>query len=178
MSAADLAGLLSEPDRLRVVAALVLGSRSPQEVAERAELDLRAVNKALTRLQSGGLVSVVDGALSLNAGAFKGAARASAQQRQAAEPVSGDPGIDAVLRRFIIAGRLVSIPAARAKRRKVLEHIAMVFEPGLRYPEREVNAMLRAWHSDYAALRRHLVDEDLLAREAGVYWRAGGPVIL
>jgi len=45
----------------------------------------------------------------------------------------------------------------------------------VRYPEREVDAMLRAWHPDHAALRRHLVDEDLLARDAGMYWRIGGP---
>jgi len=44
----------------------------------------------------------------------------------------------------------------------------------VRYPERQVNAMLRAWYPDYAALRRYLVDEHLLAREAGEYWRAGG----
>ena len=50
------------------------------------------------------------------------------------------------------------------------------FEPGVRYPEREVDAVLRAWHDDHAALRRYLVDEALLARENGVYWRVGGPV--
>ena len=47
-------------------------------------------------------------------------------------------------------------------------------EPGVRYPEREVNALLAVWHPDVAALRRYLVDEGLLTREAGVYWRSGG----
>ena len=58
----------------------------------------------------------------------------------------------------------------------MLEHIVAIFEPGVRYPEREVNAVLRAWYPDYAALRRYLVDEDLMARERSVYWRSGGPV--
>jgi hypothetical protein len=31
-----------------------------------------------------------------------------------------------------------------------------------------------ARHPDVAALRRYLVDEGLLTREAGVYWRNGG----
>jgi hypothetical protein len=31
-----------------------------------------------------------------------------------------------------------------------------------------------AGHPDVAALRRYLVDEGLLTREAGVYWRNGG----
>jgi hypothetical protein len=30
------------------------------------------------------------------------------------------------------------------------------------------------WHPDVAALRRHLVDEALLSREAGLYRRSGG----
>ena len=42
----------------------------------------------------------------------------------------------------------------------------------------EVNAILRAWYADYAALRRYLVDELLLDRADGLYWRIGGPVAL
>jgi hypothetical protein len=76
----------------------------------------------------------------------------------------------------VVDGRLVSIPAARGKRRVILEHIVAAFEPGVRYPEREVDAILRAWHPDHAALRRYLVDELLLSRDAGIYWRIGGPV--
>ncbi len=73
-------------------------------------------------------------------------------------------------------GRLTSIPAHRAKRLVVLDHLVRVFEPGVRYPEREVNALLAVWHPDTAALRRYLVDEGLLSRDAGVYWRSGGTV--
>jgi hypothetical protein len=93
-----------------------------------------------------------------------------------AERMSADPAEDAVLRTFLREGRLVSIPAQLSKRRVVLEHLVRVFEPGIRYPEREVNALLAAWHPDVAALRRYLVDEALLTREAGVYWRSGGQV--
>src|ERR671932_96107 len=77
---------------------------------------------------------------------------------------------------FFRGGRLVSIPAQASKRRIVLEHLVRVFEPGVRYPEREVNALLAVWHPDHAALRRYLVDEGLLSREAGLYWRSGGYV--
>jgi hypothetical protein len=58
----------------------------------------------------------------------------------------------------------------------VLERLALDFEPGVHYPEPEVNAMLSAYHEDYAALRRHLVDEGFLDRAAGEYWRMGGRV--
>jgi len=42
------------------------------------------------------------------------------------------------------------------------------------YPERDVNFILGMVHADYAALRRYLVDEGLLQRRDGFYWRSGG----
>jgi hypothetical protein len=84
---------------------------------------------------------------------------------------------DAVLRAFVRAdGRLVAIPARHAKRLVVLDHLSQLFEPGERYPEVEVNRRLATVHDDVAALRRHLVDEGFLSREAGTYWRSGGSV--
>ena len=83
-----------------------------------------------------------------------------------------------LLRTFVPDGRLVRLPARRGRRRVVLEYVTQSFEPGRRFPEREVDAVLRAWHPDYASLRRYLIDESLMAREDGVYWRTGGPVEL
>ena len=83
---------------------------------------------------------------------------------------------DLVLRRFLVDGRLVAIPAQRGKRLVVLDYLAGLFEPGVRYGEAEVNQALDAYHPDYAALRRYLVDEGFMQREQGVYWRAGGTV--
>jgi hypothetical protein len=56
----------------------------------------------------------------------------------------------------------------------VLDHLAQQFEPGRTYTEAEVSATLQAFYDDYAALRRYLVDEGFLTREANVYWRTGG----
>jgi hypothetical protein len=59
-----------------------------------------------------------------------------------------------------------------------LERLAHEFEPGLRYTEKEVNSILLNFHADYAAIRRYLVDEGLLTRADGSYWRSGGRVEL
>jgi hypothetical protein len=83
---------------------------------------------------------------------------------------------DLVLRRFLVDGRLVAIPAQRGKRLVVLDYLAALFEPGVRYREAEVNQALRAYHPDFAALRRYLVDEGFMQRDQGVYWRSGGTV--
>jgi hypothetical protein len=115
-------------------------------------------------------------ALELRAEQFGAAARAAAEAAPPPQRLSDDPAEDAVLTAFVRDGRLVSIPAQQSKRRVVLQHIVRVFEPGIRYPEREVNALLAVWHADHAALRRYLVDEGLLSREGGLYWRTGGYV--
>ena len=74
-------------------------------------------------------------------------------------------------------GRLLRLPARRGKRLVVLEHLVQLFEPGVRYPETEVNALLRAFDDDVALLRRALVDEGFLSRAEGLYWRTGGLVL-
>ena len=86
------------------------------------------------------------------------------------------PAVPAELQVFMRDGRLAQIPVKRAKRLLLLDCISQSFEPGRRYSEAEVNAVLRAFHDDHAALRRYLVDEDFLSREDGYYWRSGGTV--
>ena len=80
--------------------------------------------------------------------------------------------------RFMPDGVLLRMPSKHAKRQVLLEHIAQRFEPGVRYPEKQVDEILRsvtdAGESDHVTLRRYLVDSCLLAREAGEYWRTGG----
>ena len=89
-----------------------------------------------------------------------------------------DPQAAAVFRAFFVDGRLTTMPARRSKRLIVLDHIARIFEPGVDYPETEVNVYLRAFHPDFAMLRRYLVDEGFLSRDHGRYWRTGGGVVL
>jgi hypothetical protein len=64
----------------------------------------------------------------------------------------------------------------RDDREVVLERLALEFEPGVRYPESEVNEVLHRFHDDHVTLRRLLVDEGLLDRAAGEYWRSGGRI--
>lgn len=171
-----LCGQLAEPDRLQAFAAVVLGAQTPAAVAAATGLPVRAVMAALHRLEHGGLVTSAGGTLVAAQAVFKDAVREYGTPEAPAEPMDPDRQRDAVLRTFIVDGRVPQFPSAWAKRRIVLEHISLVFEPGTKYPEKAVNAILRAWHDDYAALRRYLVDEGLLARENGVYWRSGGYV--
>lgn len=54
--------------------------------------------------------------------------------------------------------------------------MALEFDAGIRYREREVDFSLQSFYVDFATLRRYLVDEAFLTLADGVYWRTGGRV--
>ncbi len=68
-------------------------------------------------------------------------------------------------------GRLVRMPARHGKKLVILRWLVERFEPGVSYPERQVNDILRQVDPDYAMLRRYLVDAGLMQRDQGLYRR-------
>jgi hypothetical protein len=92
-------------------------------------------------------------------------------------PVIDAAARDPLLRVFVGDGKIQTMPARPSRRRMLLDVVAQAFEPGVRYPERDVSLFLRALYPDFAALRSYLVDEDFLSRSGGVYWRSGGTVL-
>jgi len=96
----------------------------------------------------------------------------------AAGRVAARLGLDEECRPFVRDGRIVAMPARPARRRLLLDCVAQAFEPGLRYPEAVVDDVLRQLCEDHAVLRRYLVDEGFMSRQAGIYWRSGGTVDL
>lgn len=175
MSASKLVGLMAEPERRRVIAALILSSGDIDHVVSSTGLGLRQAVDALDRLTTAGLVEIgSDGAYVLLEETFKLATRTT-QQNPERNPETVLPD-DQVLNRSIVNGRLIRLPRKRSKRLVVLDYFAQLFEPGAHYSERQVNATLRAFDDDVATLRRHLVDEGFLDRADGAYWRSGGTV--
>jgi hypothetical protein len=175
----DALAALADAERLSVVAALVLGASTTDDVVEAASLPKRRVLEALTRLEAAGLVGrEKDGGWTFEVGRLREIAREARPRDQPDDVGDVDARTGAVLRTFLRGGRLTQIPMQHAKRLVVLDHICRVFEIGVRYPEKEVNAMLRAFHPDHAALRRYLVEDGFLARDHNVYWRTGGSVDL
>jgi hypothetical protein len=86
-----------------------------------------------------------------------------------------------VLARYFAGRTLTGVPSSRAKRLVVLQRLALEFDVGRRYTEREVNEILFEFHPDWSTLRRHLVDEGFLDRDhiddENLYWRSGGRVV-
>jgi len=165
---------LADQSRLRILAQLATRPTSVEDLAAHLELSAPTVSHHLKRLVEAELVSAtVKGHHHLYA-LRPEALSALGARLGSASPSRLPPRDDAderVLATFLVDGRLKSIPAQRKKLEVVLRHLANLFEPGRRYPEREVNDVLRRLHADVATLRRELVDARLMTREAGVYWR-------
>lgn len=178
-----LLGLLADDTRLRAFAAVVLGARSTAEIARAAAVPERDALRVLTRLEAGGLVAR-DGSGGWTAvtSALRDAVATAAEEAAARRPTvdhgAADAGVAAVLRTFMPEGRITALPAQETKRRIVLDQVARIFEPGVRYAEKEVNVLLKAFFPDHVTLRRYLVDYGFLSRQAGEYWRSGGTVVL
>lgn len=177
LSSNELVRLLARSERRRVMAALLLGSVTDQEVMAATGLSRREVTTALISLEQAGLVtSDRDGGHFLLEAAFERAVRSEAPPPPPSEHEHEPAAVAAVLDQCFRQGRLVHLPTKRSKRLIVLDRLAQEFEPGHHYTERQVNATLVAFDPDVAALRRYLVDEGFLDRADGQYWRAGGTV--
>lgn len=119
----EIIGALADEARLRVLAALVLGARTTDDVAARAGLAKRETLRALSRLAALGLVEPAGSAWDVRADRLRAAAAAAREK-----------------------------PAR------------------LDY--------LEATSEEAGVLRRHLIDEGLLSRASGEYWRTGGTVVI
>lgn len=161
--------------RLAVLGQAATGPVDVDELARRLGLKPRAVSDAIGKLRAAGLLT---DELSLDSSTLRRIASEMPQAPPIASEIASKGTWSAdeaeILSRFFSGARLREIPTSRAKRLVVLERLAMEFEPGVRYQEAEVNFTLQLFHRDYAALRRYMVDENLMTRADGVYWRTGG----
>ncbi len=176
-NAARMVGSLGTRQRLLIVAALILGSSTPAEVRTATGLDARTVHRELDRLVASDVAAEEGGRFVVRLKDLAEAARLVAKAAAASDARDAGPAVtqeERARRAFLKDGKLTSIPSQRSKRLVILDVLAQEFEPGQRYPEREVNRRLRRWHPDVAALRRYLVDEGFMERDHGEYWRAGG----
>ena len=171
--------ILLDPARLAVAGALAVEPATTDALTERTGLHRRPVLDALGALSAAGLVDTEDGGYRLDHDALRDIAQELATVELPMDPSIGYGMTDderVVLSRFFHGRTLHEVPGNRAKRLIVLERLALEFDVGRRYSEREVNAILGEFNPDWSTLRRALVDEGFLDRDQNEYWRSGGRV--
>lgn len=170
--------ILGHESRLQIVGLLANGERSVGELATALQLTEPTVSHHLAMMKELGLLgSRAEGTTRiywLDTSFLERMSKDIFSQANLATLVSEAKEEDAaqkILQTFLEEGRIKEIPARRQKRLVVLQWLVNQFERGVRYPEAEMNSRLKQYHPDFAALRRYLIENGLMQREGGIYWR-------
>ena len=166
---------MASAERLRIVGLLSQGPKSAVDVASALGVHPSDVTRHLEQLTASGVVTEADGVYELDEKAVESLARGQFEGKRPVYDAKGeDEDARKVLKNFLKAdGSLKQIPPIGNKLLIMLNFIVGAFDFDVDYTEKEVNTILRRFHVDTAALRRYLVDEDLMARESNgtKYWR-------
>lgn len=176
---------LANAERLQIIGLLAVEEADAVQIASRLSLPPYAVLRHLERLEEMNLIQA-QGNDPIAASQANRSYRLNTQELNelskrvlAGEPrkpkpqdFEGETYERKVLSDFMTAeGKLKALPVQEKKLLVVLRHLVQAFTPGERYSEKQVNEILRRYHIDTAALRRYMVDNGLLERKDGLYWR-------
>lgn len=169
--------VLADKSRLRILGLLTEREYTVKELAATMDLKEPTISHHLNGLRNLGIVEMrPEGTAHYYSLRQEGIHRLlrelKASQTPPPEEFEGDAFERSVLQKYFVAGRLREIPTQQKKLLVVLRHLAPTFTPGERYTEKQVSEILKAYHPDFASLRRYLVDWKFLARENSIYWRS------
>ena len=179
----DFFKALADANRLKIIGLLAQQPYTGEQLAEMLGLSASTVSHHLSMLAHVGLVSARSeqyyNVYSLNVGALQSMAQRLLSRDdlpRLAEDVDRTAYDRKVLKTFVRAdGTLKSFPAQEKKFQVLLHYVLDIFEPGKRYSEKQVNNLLSRYSDDTAALRRGLIEYQLMAREvtqgSSTYWR-------
>lgn len=173
--------VLGEPNRLKIVGLLAEKPRSVDDIATAVGLGKSTTSHHLAKLEAAGLVSArargYFSIYSLQTDVLTSMAKGLLQQEnlpKLAGESDGDAFEQKVLTTFLTRdGKIKAFPVQEKKYLVILRHVLKAFQPGVTYPEKQVNLILKKYSEDSARLRRSLVDYGFMAREGGggKYWR-------
>lgn len=170
---------LSDKSRLQILKSLAIEDMYVERLAERLNISAPTVSFHLKKLADAGAVTSYKSQYymmySLNKNVFSINILDILQEKSDETDLQQQRDIEyrqRVIDTFFEYGKLKSIPAQQKKERIVLEVIAQAFEYDQMYSEREVNIIIADFHDDFCTIRRDMVGEHLLERDAEGYRRA------
>ena len=169
---------LSDKSRLQILKSLAIEDMYVERLAERLGITAPTVSFHLKKLADAGAVTAYKSQYymmySLKKELFETRILDILRERSDEDAVQAQRDADyrkRVIDTFFEYGKLKAIPAQRKKERIILDEIVKAFAFDRIYSEREVNILLADYYDDFCTLRRDMISEKLLARDAGGYWR-------
>ena len=169
---------LADKSRLQILKSLAMEDMYVERLAERLGISAPTVSFHLKKLADAGAVTSYKSQYymmySLNKDIFETSMLEIIRKKSDEAEIQAQRDAEyrkKVIDAFFEYGKLKSIPSQRKKERIVLEVIADAFEYDRTYTEREVNVIIADFFDDFCTIRRDMVAENLLDRDAGRYWR-------
>lgn len=169
---------LSDKSRLQILKSLAIEDMYVERLAERLDITAPTVSFHLKKLADAGAVvsykSQYYTMYSLKKDIFETSILEILQEKSDEAEVQARRDAEyrqKVIDIFFEYGKLKAIPAQKKKKRIILEVIAQTFEYDRIYSEREVNIIIADFHDDFCTIRRDMISEHLLERDAKGYWR-------
>ncbi len=176
--AVELFKCLADKSRLQILSGLMNEPMYVELIAQRLALTPSTVSFHLKKLETAGLVTAQKEqyytVYTLKEGALKQTIESFLQGEtndKSVEEKREEEYRRKVLDSFFAYGKLKNLPVQHKKKRIVLEEMVKVFQPGIKYTEKEVNIMIADVYEDFCTLRREMIIERLLDRDHGLYWR-------
>lgn len=173
----ELCKLLLSEERLGIAGLVALAPRTHDDLVHALGIKPSVLARHLHQLQASGLVGQEQKGDTAHYTFNRARLQRWKQQLFGAGIGDGAPEGERaaekeILERFVREGRLVRMPRPGHKQQIVLAWLADAFHPGVNYPEKAVNEILDRHASDFATLRRMLVDHGFLTRQRGMYQRS------
>lgn len=167
---------LADKTRLQILKSLATEDMYVERLSERLDLSASTISFHLKKLADIGAVSSYKNQYymmySLNKDVFMMNILDIIQTKSDEEELQKERDElyrEKVIHAFFEYNKLKTIPAQRKKLRIVLEEMMKSFEKGRIYTEREVNIIIADYNDDFCTLRRAMVSEMLLVRDAEGY---------
>ncbi|MEQ7054077.1 metalloregulator ArsR/SmtB family transcription factor [Paenibacillaceae sp. P-4] len=172
---------LADPTRVKMLILLAEGERNGQVLAEKLSVTPATITHHAAKLREASLInerrekntiyfSLNDYFLKNNAAAainliYRGADGGIGMLNEDQQRLR-----DSVIRNFFSKeGKLKNIPSQLKKKLIILEHMVTNLEAGRRYSEKEINEYIKAYHEDFATIRREFIMHQFLFREKEIY---------
>ena len=169
---------LSDKSRLQILKSLAIEDMYVERLAERLGITAPTVSFHLKKLADAGAVTSYKSQYymmySLKKEIFETRILDILREKSDEDAVQAQRDAEyrkRVIDTFFEYGKLKAIPAQRKKERIILDEIVKAFAFDRVYSEREVNIILADYYDDFCTLRRDMISEKLLDRDAGGYWR-------
>lgn len=172
---------LADPTRVKMLILLAEGERNGQVLAEKLSVTPATITHHAAKLREASLInerrekntiyfSLNDYFLKNNAAAainliYRGADGGIGMLNEEQKRLR-----DSVIRNFFSKeGKLKNIPSQLKKKLIILEHMVTNLEAGRSYSEKEINEFIKAYHEDFATIRREFIMHQFLFREKEIY---------